>query len=122
MIQQQTILNVADNTGAKKAMCIRVMGGSKRRYAGVGDVIIVAIKEAAPRGLVKKKTVETAVVVRTRFMTRRKDGSGIRFDDNACVIIQKDGVPKGTRVFGPVARELRGKGYQKIISQSPEVL
>ena len=116
------MLTVADNSGAKLAMCIRVMGGSKRRYAGVGDVIIVAIKEAAPRGLVKKKTVETAVVVRTRFLTRRKDGSGIRFDDNACVIIQKDGVPKGTRVFGPVARELRAKGYQKIISQSPEVL
>ena len=122
MIQQQSMLTVADNSGAKLAMCIRVMGGSKRRYAGVGDVIIVAIKEAAPRGLVKKKTVETAVVVRTRFLTRRKDGSGIRFDDNACVIIQKDGVPKGTRVFGPVARELRAKGYQKIISQSPEVL
>jgi large subunit ribosomal protein L14 len=103
-------------------MCIRVLGGSTRRYAGIGDVIIVAIKDAAPRGLVRKKTVEHAVVVRTRALTRRKDGSGIRFDDNACVIIQKDGVPKGTRVFGPVARELKGKGFQKIISQAPEVL
>ena len=122
MIQQQSMLNVADNTGAKIAMCIRVMGGSNKRYAHIGDVIIVAIKEAAPRGTVRKKTVETAVVVRTRQITRRKDGSGIRFDDNACVIIQKDGVPKGTRVFGPVARELRAKGYQKIISQAPDVL
>ena len=122
MIQQQSMLNVADNTGGKTAMCIRVLGSSKRRYAHVGDVIIVVIKEAAPRGTVRKKTIETAVVVRTRNMTRRKDGSGIRFDDNACVIIQKDGVPKGTRVFGPVARELRARGYQKIISQAPDVL
>ncbi|HVW66569.1 MAG TPA: 50S ribosomal protein L14 [Candidatus Peribacteraceae bacterium] len=122
MIQQQTYLTVADNTGAKQAMCIRVLGGTRRRYAHVGDVIVVSIKEAAPRGTVKKKSVERAVVVRTRDLTRRKDGSGIRFDDNACVIIQKDGMPKGTRVFGPVARELRGKGYQKIISQAPEVL
>ncbi|MSR86992.1 50S ribosomal protein L14 [Candidatus Peribacteria bacterium] len=122
MIQQQSMLNVADNTGAKTAMCIRVLGSSRRRYAGVGDIIIVVIKEAAPRGTVRKKTIETAVVVRTRNMTRRKDGSGIRFDDNACVIIQKDGMPKGTRVFGPVARELRSKGYQKIISQAPDVL
>jgi large subunit ribosomal protein L14 len=122
MIQTQSILNVADNTGAKKVMCIRVLGGTRRRYAGIGDVIVVAVKEAAPRGTVKKKTVERAVIVRTRFLTRRKDGSGIRFDDNACVIIQKDGMPKGTRVFGPVARELRGKGYQKIISQAPDVL
>lgn len=122
MIQLTTYLNVADNTGAKQAMCILVLGGSKRRYARVGDVIIVSIKEAEPRGTVKKKTVERAVVVRTKTMTRRKDGSGIRFDDNACVIIQKDGMPKGTRVFGPVARELRAKGYQKIISQAPDVL
>ena len=122
MIQQQTILNVADNTGAKKVMCIRVLGGTRRRYAGIGDVIVVSVKEAAPRGTVKKKTVERAVVVRTRAVTRRKDGSAIRFDDNACVIIQKDGMPKGTRVFGPVARELRGMGYQKIISQAPDVL
>ena len=122
MIQVQTILGVADNTGAKKVMCIRVLGGTRRRYAGIGDVIVVAVKEAAPRGTVRKKTVERAVVVRTKTVTRRKDGSGIRFDDNACVIIQKDGLPKGTRVFGPVARELRVRGYQKIISQAPDVL
>lgn len=122
MIQQQSMLNVADNTGGKTAMCIRVLGSSRRRYAGIGDVIIVVIKEAAPRGTVRKKTIETAVVVRTRQMVRRKDGSAVRFDDNACVIIQQDGMPKGTRVFGPVARELRGRGYQKIISQAPDVL
>ena len=123
MIQQQTYLTVADNTGAKQAMCIRVLGGTRRRYGRIGDVIIVSIKEASPRGTVKKKAVEHAVIVRMRTMTRRKDGSGVRFDDNACVIIQKaDGLPKGTRVFGPVARELRAKGYQKIISQAPEVL
>lgn len=122
MIQQQTYLTVADNTGAKEAMCIRVLGGTRRRYGRIGDVVIVSIKEAAPRGTVKKKSVEHAVIVRTCSTTRRKDGSAIRFDDNACVIIQKDGVPKGTRVFGPVARELRAKGYQKIISQAPEVL
>jgi large subunit ribosomal protein L14 len=122
MIQQQSMLNVADNTGAKTVMCIKVIGSSKRRYAAVGDVIIVAVKEAAPRGTVKRKTVERAVIVRTRTVTRRKDGSAIRFDDNACVIIAKDGMPKGTRVFGPVARELRGRGYQKIISQAPDVL
>lgn len=122
MIQQQSILTVADNTGAKKVMCIKVLGGTRRRYAGLGDIIVVAVKEAAPRGTVRRKTVERAVVVRTRKLTKRKDGSGIRFDDNACVIIQKDGMPKGTRVFGPVARELRAKGYQKIISQAPDVL
>ncbi len=122
MIQQQTYLTVADNTGAKIAMCIRVLGGTRRRYARIGDVIVVSIKEAAPRGTVKKKAVERAVIVRTCATTRRKDGSAVRFDDNACVIIQKDGMPKGTRVFGPVARELRAKGYQKIISQAPDVL
>ncbi|MBI3619393.1 50S ribosomal protein L14 [Candidatus Peregrinibacteria bacterium] len=122
MIQVQTILGVADNTGAKSVMCIKVLGGTRRRYASIGDVIIVAVKDAAPRGTVRKKTVERAVIVRTRFVTRRKDGSAIRFDDNACVIIQRDGLPKGTRVFGPVARELRAKGYQKIISQAPDVL
>ena len=122
MIQTQSILTVADNTGAKKVMCIRVLGGTRRRYAGIGDIIVCSVKEAAPRGTVKKKTVERAVIVRQRTLLRRKDGSGIRFDDNACVIIQKDGMPKGTRVFGPVARELRGKGYQKIISQAPDVL
>lgn len=122
MIQAQSVLTVADNTGAKRVMCIKVLGGSKRRYAGVGDTIVVAVKEAAPRGTVKKKAVERAVVVRTKSQTRRKDGSGIRFDDNACVIVAKDGLPKGTRVFGPVARELRGKGFQKIISLAPDVL
>ncbi|MBI1812176.1 50S ribosomal protein L14 [Candidatus Peregrinibacteria bacterium] len=122
MIQAQTILDVADNTGAKSVMCIKVLGGTRRRYARIGDVIIVAVKDAAPRGTVRKKTVDRAVIVRTRAVTRRKDGSAIRFDDNACVIIQKDGLPKGTRVFGPVARELRAKGYQKIISQAPDVL
>lgn len=122
MIQPQTMLNVADNTGAKRVMCIRVLGGTRRRYARIGDVIVVAVKEASPRGTVKKKTVERAVIVRMRAATRRKDGSAIRFDDDACVIIQKDGLPKGTRVFGPVARELRIRGYQKIISQAPDVL
>lgn len=122
MIQPQTYLTVADNTGAKQAMCILVCGASKRRYARVGDRIMIVVKTAEPRGTVRRKTMETAVVVRTRAMTRRKDGSGIRFDDNACVIIQKDGLPKGTRVFGPVARELRSRGYQKIISLAPDVL
>ena len=123
MIQHTTYMTVADNTGAKVANCIRVLGGTRRRYAHVGDVVIVSIKEADPRGTVKKKAVEHAVIVRTKQMIRRKDGSAVRFDDNACVIINKgDGLPKGTRVFGPVARELRGKGYQKIISQAPEVL
>lgn len=122
MIQTQTMLNVADNTGAKIAMCIKVLGGSRRRYAAVGDTVIVTVKEAAPRGTVRRKSVEHAVIVRTRKLTRRKDGSGIRFDDNACVIVGKDGIPKGTRVFGPVARELRAKGFQKIISLAPDVL
>lgn len=122
MIQAQSILNVADNTGAKSVMCIKVLGGSKRRYAHIGDVIVVAVKQAVPRGTVKKKAVERAVIVRTKFPTRRKDGSSIRFDDNACVIIAKDGMPKGTRVFGPVARELRGKMFQKIVSLAPDVL
>jgi large subunit ribosomal protein L14 len=122
MIQSETVLNVADNTGAKSVQCIKVLGGTRRRYAAVGDVVVVAVKVAAPRGIVKKKSVERAVIVRTKKMTRRKDGSGIRFDDNACVIISKDGQPKGTRVFGPVARELRGKGFQKIVSLAPDVL
>lgn len=122
MIQQQSMLTVADNTGAKTAMCIKVLGGTRRRYAAIGDVIVIAVKTAAARGTVRKKAIEQAVIVRTRSMTRRKDGSSIRFDDNACVIVQKDGMPKGTRVFGPVARELRGKGYQKIISLAPDVL
>jgi len=122
MIQPQTVLNIADNTGAKKVMCIKVLGGSKRRYAGVGDLIVVAVKSAAVKGVVKNHTVQRAVVVRTRNNIRRKDGSYLRFDDNAAVIINTDGMPKGTRVFGPVAREIRARGYQKIISQAPEVL
>ena len=122
MIQAQTYLNVADNTGAKEAMCIKVLGGSKRRYANIGDVIIVSVKEASPRGAVKKKSVQRAVIVRTVRAIRREDGSYLQFDDNACVIIDKEGQPKGTRVFGPIARELRQKGYQKIISLAPEVL
>lgn len=122
MIQSQSLLDVADNTGAKRVMCIKVLGGSRRRYAGIGDVIVVAVKSSSARGIVKKKAVERAVIVRTKNLTRRKDGSGIRFDDNACVIIGADKEPKGTRVFGPVARELRAKGFQKIISLAPEVL
>lgn len=122
MIQQQTRLNVADNTGAKEVMCIKVLGGSKKRYAKIGDVIIVSVKEAVPRGIVKKKAVERAVIVRQRKEISRKDGSYIRFDDNAVVIVAKDDMPKGTRVFGPVARELREKGFQKIISLAPDVL
>ena len=122
MIQQQTILQVADNTGAKTCMCIKVLGGSKRRYAGIGDIIVVAVKNASPRGTVRQHAVERAVIVRTRKMHKRKDGTGIRFDDNACVIIDANKEPKGTRIFGPVARELRSAGYQKIISQAPDVL
>ena len=122
MIQTQTLLNVADNTGAKRVMCIKVLGGSKRRYAHVGDVIVVAVKHASPKGVVKNHTVERAVVVRTAKSIRRSDGSYLKFDENACVIVSKEGQPKGTRVFGPIARELRQKGYQKIISLAPEVL
>lgn len=122
MIQQVTRLIVTDNSGAKLAKCIKVLGGTRRRYCTVGDVIVVSIKEALPRGQVKKKAIERAVVVRTHKEIRRKDGSYIRFDDNACVIISKEGEPKGTRVFGPVARELREKGFQKIVSLAPEVL
>lgn len=122
MIQAQTILKVADNSGAKEAMCIKVLGGSKRRYANIGDEIVISIKKAAPKGAVKKKSVQRAVIVRTNKGLKRKDGSYIRFDDNAVVIVNKDGQPRGTRVFGPVARELREAGYQKIISLAPEVL
>lgn len=122
MIQPQTRLMVADNTGAKEVMCIKVLGGSKRRYARIGDVIVVAVKAAAPTGVVKKKSIQKAVVVRTKKEIRRKDGTYLRFDDNAVVIIEANMQPKGTRVFGPIARELRGRGYQKIISQAPEVL
>ena len=122
MIQQQSRLKVADNTGAKEVMCIKVLGASKRRYAGVGDIIVVSIKDAAPRGTVKKKSIERAVIIRTTSSIRRKDGSSLRFDENAVVIVSKEGEPKGTRVFGPVARELREKGFQKIISLAPDVL
>lgn len=123
MIQHRAMLQVADNTGAKKLMCIRVLGGYKKRYARIGDIITCSVKEAAPRGLVKKGDVVHAVIVRTRKETRRKDGTYIRFDDNAAVIIdQKNKDPKGSRIFGPVAREIRGMGYQKIVSLAPEVL
>ncbi|MBN2087288.1 50S ribosomal protein L14 [Candidatus Peregrinibacteria bacterium] len=122
MIQTETILNVADNTGAKKVLCIKVLGGSKRRYAGIGDLIVVAVKSASVKGVVKNHTVQRAVVVRTNRVIRRDDGSYLKFDDNAVVIVGNDGMPKGTRVFGPIARELRAAGYQKIISQAPEVL
>ena len=122
MIQQQTILNVGDNTGAKKVMCIRVLGGSYRKYANIGDVIVCAVKDATPGGVVKKGEVVKAVVVRTKKPIRRADGSYLRFDENAAVIIKEDGTPKGTRIFGPVARELREKDYLKILSLAPEVL
>ena len=122
MVQQQTILKVADNTGAKEIMCIRCLGGSYRKYAKVGDVIVASVKSAAPGGMVKKGDVVKAVVVRTKKPTRRADGSYIRFDENATVIIKEDGNPKGTRIFGPIARELREKNYMKILSLAPEVL
>ncbi|HRY91395.1 MAG TPA: 50S ribosomal protein L14 [Candidatus Gracilibacteria bacterium] len=122
MIQLRTMLNIADNSGAKLAQCVKVLGGTRKRYAGLGDIVIVSIKQAAPRGTVKTHAVERGVVVRARKETKRKDGSYIRFDENAIVIIAKDNQPKGTRVFGPVARELREKGFQKIISLAPEVL
>ena len=122
MVQQQTILKVADNTGAKEIMGIRCLGGSYRKYAKVGDVIVASVKSAAPGGMVKKGDVVKAVVVRTKKPTRRADGSYIRFDENAAVIIKEDGNPKGTRIFGPIARELREKNYMKILSLAPEVL
>ena len=122
MIQQQTRLNVADNSGAKKVMCVKVLGGTRRRYAGLGDVVVVAVKNALPNGTVKKSDVAKAVVVRTVKETRRKDGSYIRFDENAVVIINDAGEPRATRIFGPVARELREKKYMKIVSLAPEVL
>lgn len=122
MIQPETKLKVADNTGAKVVKCIKVLGGSKRRYARIGDIIVVSVKEASPKGVVKKKSVERAVIVRQIKEYKRKDGSAIRFDENAVVIIDAERQPKGTRVFGPVARELREKGFQKIISLAPEVL
>lgn len=122
MIQQESRLKVADNTGAKEILCIRVLGGSGRRYASVGDVIVATVKDATPGGVVKKGEIVKAVVVRTVKEIRRKDGSYIRFDQNAAVIIKDDKTPKGTRIFGPVARELREKKYMKILSLAPEVL
>jgi large subunit ribosomal protein L14 len=122
MIQQETRLVVADNSGAKNALCIRVLGGTKRRYASVGDKIVVAIKDALPSGNVKKGAVSKAVVVRTKKEVRRQDGSYIRFDDNACVLLTATDEMRGTRIFGPVARELREKQYMKIVSLAPEVL
>jgi large subunit ribosomal protein L14 len=122
MIQAETRLKVADNSGARQVLCIKVLGGSKRRYARVGDVIVVTVKEAIPNGAVKKGDVVRAVVVRCKKETRRNDGSYIKFDDNAAVIIDNQGNPRGTRIFGPVARELRDKRYMKIVSLAPEVL
>ena len=122
MIQQQSRLKVADNTGAKELMCIRCLGGSHRKFAGVGDVIVASVKSAMPNGVVKKGDVVKAVIVRTKKPIRRADGSYVRFDENAAVIIRDDKNPKGTRIFGPIARELREKNYMKILSLAPEVL
>jgi large subunit ribosomal protein L14 len=122
MIQQESRLKVADNTGAREVLCIRVLGGSSRRYAGVGDVIVATVKEATPGGAVKKGEVVRAVVVRTKKESRRQDGTYIRFDDNACVIIEPNLQPRGTRIFGPVARELRDRRFMRIVSLAPEVL
>lgn len=122
MVQQQSRLKVADNTGAKEIMCIRCLGGSYRKFAGVGDLIIASVKTAMPNGMVKKGEVVKAVIVRTKNPIRRVDGSYLRFDENAAVIIRDDGTPKGTRIFGPIARELREKNYMKILSLAPEVL
>lgn len=122
MIQQQTLLNVADNSGARKLMCIRVLGGSRRRFANIGDVIVASVKEATPGGVVKKGEVVKAVIVRSAYGIRRNDGSYIKFDENAAVIINDAKNPRGTRIFGPVARELRDKDYMKIVSLAPEVI
>ena len=122
MIQQQSRLKVADNTGAKELMCIRCLGGSHRKFAGVGDVIVASVKSAIPNGVVRKGDVVKAVIVRTKKPIRRADGSYVRFDENAAVIIRDDKNPKGTRIFGPIARELRDKDYMKILSLAPEVL
>lgn len=122
MIQMQSYLQVADNSGARKVQCIKVLGGSKRRYAGIGDVIICSVKEAIPNGNVKKGEVVRCVIVRTKNQVRRDDGSYIRFDQNSCVLINADGTPRGTRIFGPVARELRDKKYMRIVSLAPETL
>ena len=122
MIQQQTLLKVADNTGAKELMCIRVLGGSRRKYANIGDVVVASVKKATPGGVVKKGDVVKAVIVRSVKGVRRADGSYIKFDENAAVIIKEDKNPRGSRIFGPVARELRDKEYMKILSLAPEVL
>ena len=122
MIQQQTLMKVADNTGAKELMCIRVLGGSGRRYANIGDIVVASVKKAAPGGVVKKGEVVKAVIVRSVHGLKRADGSYIKFDENAAVIIREDKTPRGTRIFGPVARELREKDYLKILSLAPEVL
>ena len=122
MIQMESMLNVADNSGARRVKCIKVIGGSKRRYAGIGDVIICAVQEAQPNSAVKKGDIVRCVVVRTKKETRRKDGSYIRFDQNACVVVDKEGEPRGTRIFGPVARELRDRKYMKIVSLAPATL
>lgn len=122
MIQMQTVLDVADNSGAKKLQCIKVLGGSKRKYASIGDIIVVSVKEALPNSKVRKGTVAKAVIVRTAKELRRKDGSYIRFDSNSAVLVNNDGEPLGTRIFGPVARELRARQFMKIVSLAPEVL
>ena len=122
MIQQETRLRVADNTGAKEILCFKVLGGSRRKYAGIGDQIVITVKKALPGGMVKKGEVHRAVVVRTKKEVNRKDGSRIRFDENAAVLLNSAGEPRGTRIFGPVARELRDSGFMRIISMAPEVL
>lgn len=122
MIQQETRLKIADNSGAKEALCIKVLGGTRRRYASVGDIIVITVKDAVPGGTVKKGEVTRAVVVRTRKEIRRRDGSYIKFDENAAVVINEQQEPRGTRIFGPVARELREKAYMKIVSLAPEVI
>ena len=122
MIQSETRLKVADNTGAKEVLCFKVLGGSKRRYASLGDIIVVSVKNAIPGGIVNKGETSRAVIVRSKKEVRRKDGSYVRFDDNAAVLLNSAGEPKGTRIFGPVARELRDRGYMKIVSMAPEVI
>jgi large subunit ribosomal protein L14 len=122
MIQSETRLKVADNTGAKEVLCFKVLGGSKRRYASIGDIVVVSVKQAISGGMVKKGEISRAVIVRTRKEVGRKDGSYVRFDDNAAVLLTDSGEPRGTRIFGPVARELREKGFMKIISMAPEVI
>jgi len=122
MIQEETVLVVADNTGARKVKCFRVLGGTKRRYASIGDIVVVSVRQAIPNSPIKKGTVQKAVIVRTKKSVRRADGTYIRFDDNAAVILDERFEPKGTRIFGPVARELREEGYMKIVSLAPEVL